>query len=274
MNTILRTALTGLASSAALLSSVLIKAPVAKAVSLSINNPSFENPTIPPSQFTDELDFFKLGVNPPIPGWQIYDPNGMIAAADPNTNYPKVGIGRTQAISLPGGPPDGVNNAFVNLPPASVGIGNGVVGLTQTLTSTLTPNTTYTLKVDVGNLQSFILNGNAYDFNGFPGYRAEILAGGDVLAVDNNTLTPAEGKFLTSVVSYTASSNDPNIGKPLQIRLINIDTGPGTEVDFDNVQLDATDVPEPTSTLGFLVVGAVGTISSILKKLLAYRASN
>jgi hypothetical protein len=68
----------------------------------------------------------------------------------------------------------------------------------------------------------------------------ELLAGGEVLAADDNTLCIAEGTFGTSTVTYNSTAHDPLSGEALEIRLINLLEGPGFEVSFDNVRLTAT----------------------------------
>ena len=74
---------------------------------------------------------------------------------------------------------------------------------------------------------------------GFPGYRVDILAGGEVLASDVNTLAITEGTFATSTVTFNSTADHPQIGQNLEIHLVNLANGPGLEVDFDNVRLDA-----------------------------------
>ena len=119
-------------------------------------------------------------------------------------------------------------------------------GLTQTLSSTLQLSTAYTMNVGVGNFRPSV--GDPWDFTGFPGYRVELRAGGELLAADNNTLLPSEGTFLTSTVSFTTGSLHLNAGQALSIHLVSLN-GPGVEVNFDDVRLVATPVPEPSSVL-------------------------
>lgn len=110
-------------------------------------------------------------------------------------------------------------------------------GLSQTLGANLEANTQYTLSVEVGNIASPPVSD--FDFTGFPGYRVELLAGSTLLVVDDNTLAPAEGEFVRSEISYTSGAADPEIGAPLEIRLINLnDPQNGIEVNFDDVRLD------------------------------------
>lgn len=146
------------------------------------------------------------------------------------------------------------------------GGGGGPYGLQQTLGATLRANTIYTLKVDVGNIASGNDGGGtAYNLNGFPGYRVELLAGGTVLKQDDNALaaTLAEGTFAVSIVTFTTGAATAELNQPLGTRLVNlnvVDAGAPAadlEVDFDNVRLDAvTTVPEPTGLLPVAVTVA------------------
>jgi len=91
--------------------------------------------------------------------------------------------------------------------------------------------------------------------NACPGYLIELIAGGNVIASDNNSLYPA-AFFLQSNITYTASSSDPYLGLPLQINLISN----GVQTNFDNVSLQADSVPIPSAAwlLGLGLIGLVG----------------
>ena len=175
-------------------------------------------------------------------GWSLYDPNGISDGAND-----AVGGLNTQ----PGGPyfingaPEGEHVALVFL---QGDIGGGPMGLVQTLGDVLEPDT-YTLTVQVGNIAS----GQGpppcdvfgfFDLDGFPGYRVQLLAGGIVIAEDDNTLAGAipEGEFRPSNVRVTVSAGHPQLGASLAVRLINLNmvdspADPGIEVDFDDVRL-------------------------------------
>ncbi len=62
-----------------------------------------------------------------------------------------------------------------------------------------------------------------------------------------NSSIPGEGQFKESTLSFTSGSNDLLAGQNLGIRLVNLNSATGIEVNFDNVRLDATAVPEPGS---------------------------
>lgn len=211
---------------------------------ISIINPGFEADVITPGAFV---------VLDPV-GWERYDPGNII-----NQNTNAVGVIRP----LPGieyfpmGTPEGVNAALVFLS----GNEPAEAGLQQTLTASLVGSTRYTLTVQIGNIASGTsLPGSSdgggvfYNLNGFPGYRIDLLAGSTVLASDNNTLQGfiPEGEFRLSTVIFDTPADHPLIGQSLAIRLVNLHL-PGTpqepniEVDFDDVQLVATAVPEPSA---------------------------
>ncbi len=87
--------------------------------------------------------------------------------------------------------------------------------------------------------------GGTFAFAGFPNYRIDLLAGTNVLASDNNSLLPGEGRFLTSTVSVNIGAAHPFLGQPLGIRLVNLNSAPGIEVNWDNVRLESGPLPTP-----------------------------
>ncbi len=222
-----------------------------------VQNPGFED-------VTGSVLFNEFSFGPPV-GWQIYNPDGVVVnngvgpqfwvgtlRPSPPTNFFSVREGQRVAITF--------NES---------GTGNlGEYGLSQTLTTTLQANTRYDLEVEIGNIASgTALNGQFFNLNGFPGYRVDLLAGGVVIASDNNSLAgnTAEGEWGTSLLSFETTASHLQLGQSLGIRLVNlnvVDPSAPTadlEVDFDHVRLSATAVPEPSSAvlLGFaIVVGA------------------
>jgi len=86
--------------------------------------------------------------------------------------------------------------------------------------------------------------GNSYYYY-FSGYSVQLLAGGTVIAEDNDTLWPEYYKWDTSTVEYTYDPADAAlVGQPLEIRLLTLeldkDNPPAGEVvgvEFDNVTL-------------------------------------
>jgi hapalindole H/12-epi-hapalindole U/12-epi-fischerindole U synthase len=130
-------------------------------------------------------------------------------------------------------------------------------GLVQTLSATLQTNTLYTLTVEVGNMAIDSSPSNNFAFTGFPGYRVDLLAAGQVIASDNNTLLLAEGTFRTSQFSLSVGASHVLAGQSLGIRLVNLNAGPGIEVNFDDVRLDATAIPEPGTFASLLGVATL-----------------
>lgn len=197
-------------------------------------------------------------------GWQIYDPNNI-------TGSPGVFTGTLE--------PNGVD-FFDSVAPEGIKVailfnssreGDGEYGYEQTLADVLQPNTRYELSVEVGNIGSgFASNGTFFDLSEFPGYRVELLAGGTVIAQDNNSLSIPEQQWDTSVVEYTSGASDALIGQPLGIRLVNMNvipfgftqaTSPDLEVDFDDIRLNSAAVPEPGSA-SILVLGLLTVLGS------------
>lgn len=202
----------------------------AAAVDIPINNPGFED---------DPVAMGCFAVFTPN-AWSVYDPNGIQGAGD------VVG-----GLHPEGGPyfpaaPEGDHVAIVFLQGEIEG---GPMGLTQVLGENLLANQRYTLSVQVGDIAS----GTGpppcdvfgfFDLDGFPGYQVQLLAGGVVIAEDANSLaaTLTDGVFLQSTVEITIGDAHPQLGQPLEVRLINLNTidtpeHPGIEVDFDDVHL-------------------------------------
>jgi hypothetical protein len=227
---------------------VITKIPTANAASLSIVNAGFEEP------ITGEGDF-SINV---LPGWTLYDPSNLTSATIAG-GEPIYGAYNPTADFYVNEAPGGINVGYVYL---TYPAGSGVVGISQILTSVLTANTKYTLQVEIGNIPP--VNGFS-SLGGFPGYAIQLLAGGNLLNQDFNKLSITEGSFVTSSISYITSANNSNLGKPLEIRLLNLLQSDGIEVNFDNVRLDATQVPEPSPILG-ITLGFVGASLALKKR--------
>lgn len=199
-------------------------------VSLTVSNHSFEFPVIAPGTFS---------ISPLPPGWQSH---GSI-----NSNNRSVGVLHPATTTLYAEPPpDGRNVGLTFLLDNAANQTNFArieAGLRQTLSATLRPRRQYTLRVDVGNIASE--PGGTFAFAGFPNYRIDLLAGTNVLASDNNSLLPGEGRFLTSTVSVNIGAAHPFLGQPLGIRLVNLNSAPGIEVNWDNVRLESGPLPTP-----------------------------
>lgn len=221
-------------------------APDAKALDIPIVNAGFEDVSV--GWMYNEFTF-----GPPA-GWSLHDPNGVTASGAGPVYY--VGtltpfepdpVGNPGVYEyFPAGAPEGQRMAIAfNF----VGSGNqGEYGLVQTLAAVLELATTYTLRVEVGNIASGTgVDGQFFDLAGFPGYRVDLLAGGVVVAQDNNNLAGAipEGAFATSLVTFVTDDTHAQLGQPLAIRLVSLNLidpehpGANLEVDFDDVRLEA-----------------------------------
>jgi hypothetical protein len=133
------------------------------------------------------------------------------------------------------------SSAYFNLPlpdGSIVAYTNGG-SISQTLTTTLAPDTNYTLSVDVGHR----LDGDVTN------YTIALFAGSTLLNSigGSNGVIPI-GTFADESFSYATGS------LPLSGNLSIVLSSIGQQSDFDNVQLTASPVPEP-STLALLAVG-------------------
>lgn len=230
---------------------------------LPLANPSFEDDAAQPGTFPVLVPA----------GWSLYDPAGIV-----NQNTNAVGVLRPQGTSFFVDPvPDGNNAALVYLEQrAGTTLPGDPVGLSASFAAVLQNDTRYELSVHVGNIASGTGLGSFaglgfYDLSGFPGYRVELLAGTEVLAFDDNSLaaTLAEGRFQPTTVVFTTGAAHAQAGSVLGVRLINLNaTGNtaerGREVDFDQVQLLATAVPEPAAFAMWL--GGLGLLLAGLRR--------
>ena len=217
---------------------------------INITNSSFEANVVPGGEFH---------VFNPV-GWSRYDPGNIV-----NQNNNAVGALNPAGTTFFVDPvPHGSNAALIYLEQRAGTQNPGdMVGLSQNLTGNfLQLNTRYVLTAAVGNIASGSGLGASAgfgfaDLSGFPGYRVELLAGGQVVAADNNSLTIGEGRFATSTVELVVGNSHTQAGQTLAIRLLNLNaTGNlverAREVDFDAVSLIASAVPEPGSYAMFL----------------------
>ena len=230
-------------------------AKAARADFITLVNPSFED-------ISGETPFneFTFG---PFNGWGLYDPGAITNGGAGNTFF--VGtLAPTAPVYFTNGAPHGQRVAIAFNYAGSGGLGE--YGLQQTLTSALQANTTYTLQVDVGNIASGTsLNGTFFPLAGFPAYRIDLLAGGQVIASDNNSLggSLADGTFATSTLQFTPDPAHSQIGQLLGIRLVNLNRidplfpTSDLEVDFDNVRLSTiASVPEPSCSVMLSIAAA------------------
>ena len=185
---------------------------------IAITNPSFE--TVDPLHPLNQLCGAGCAFNTSIPGWTITGGPSQFPAGQfqPGSGF------FTQPV------PDGSLVAYSN---------GGTIS--QTLAASLTPNTTYTLSVDVGRRLDAGLNS----------YTIELLAGTNILAFltnPNSLITP--GTFSLESFSYNSGITGP-FGQPLGIAFLT--PGP-QQINYDNVQLTASAASEPGS-LALLATG-------------------
>jgi len=112
--------------------------------------------------------------------------------------------------------------------------------ISQTLNATLSPNATYTLSLDVGRRVDA----------GLTSFMIDLFAGNTLLSsitVSNSTIAP--GSFAPELLTFTAGAN-PLAGN-LGIAFVNPSP---VQVNYDNVALNVTPVPEPGS-LALLATG-------------------
>lgn len=163
-----------------------------------IVNPSFETPALAAG-----------GFNYSIPGWTV--------------------SGSAEGVWNPAGdmgpPPDGVQVGYINY---------GTVS--QTLTTDLLPNTTYTLSIWVGGRYDGYNPGTDYSMG---------LYGGAALLASVTPVTPLTGSWTDLTATYTTGSS-VTPSTPLGISI----STPTEQLDFDDVTLSAiTPVPEPTTMI-------------------------
>jgi hypothetical protein len=256
---------------ALLVLSFALAASAARAVPVPIANAGFEDlylgSNLPP-EYGGDVPTGSFPTGPPPAGWSAWYENGSAQAGmflgvlNPGTTADHA----PDPPCFPDGAPEGDNVVLVYMDGDA---GGDEYGVEQALGVDLAPHTVYTLTVEVGDIASCAGLVSPYqsffDLQGFPSYRVQLLAGGEVVAEDPGMLAPGDGNFATTVVTLTTGAVLPVEGA-LAIRLVNRnepDVGgvDGLEVDFDDVRLDATPVSPvpalPFSLRGVLVLGLI-----------------
>ena len=230
---------------------VVFSDPAIEDPTVTINKGPYSNAQIANAGFEDEVIADGAWGAGDAPGWSSVGDNaggGSWNPGLPGSDYPGYG----------GVAPEGSNIAYVGFNANSTG-----GGIAQILTETLAFGTTYELTVEVGDSP-------LYDW---PGYKVQLLVDGNVLAEDDNSLTIPDNTFATSTVTYTSvDASDPNIGLPLEIRLLVVNSSATgwLEMNFDDVRLTANP-PFPTRTgvstveLTLAVSDAVGSATDSMK---------
>ena len=215
-------------------------------VPLAVVNPGFED--ISGENQQGEFTFGELN------GWQLYDPNNVTSDGDGPSYY----IGTLTPVEAD---PNGNPGVYEFFPDGAaegqrVGIafnfmiteGQTEYGMFQELSSVLQPFTTYTLQVEIGNIDTGVASTGVFPLEGFPGYRVELQAGGVMLEEDDNLLGSSipDGEFATSTVTFTTGATHAQMDQNLGILLVNLNQedpnhpNSDLEVDFDDVRLDAS----------------------------------
>lgn len=184
---------------------------LSNATSVAIVNPSFEGNALQPADYIVNM----------ISGW-------IISSGEAGTWYPA-------SITYYPSVPNGVNIAYSN---------GGTIS--QTLTTALANDTTYTLNVEVGHRSDGYFNN----------YTIQLLAGPNVIASVINPIDPGPGNFGLATLSYTSAVNDANAGQLLGIRFLTA----GAQVNYDAVSLTTSAVPVPAAVwfFGSGLIGLVG----------------
>ena len=126
----------------------------------------------------------------------------------------------------------------------------------QVLGATLTANTTYTLTVDVGDRTDLDPGGPVLRLGTGTTYGANLLAGTVVSDTTPVNGAGASDGWETWITTFTTGATPTGLGDALRVELRNDAT---TQALFDNVRLDASPVPEP-STTALLGLGGLALI--------------
>ncbi len=205
--------------------SLTLTTQTAFAATITLVNPSFEDPLLDDGDFTRDS----------IPGWDIF--NGAAGVFDPSPTFYANPNYTLESII-----PDGENVAYSN---------GG--DFCQDLSDTLQLNTIYTLEVKVGQRDDTALGGYAIHFRAFDTDQ-ETLAGVDSAGDDGLPIPtqPGRNSFVTNTVTYETGDSHPRAGQQLRICII----GDGLQSNFDTVSLDASPSDDGgTGQNGLVAVG-------------------
>jgi hypothetical protein len=240
----------GFISTTASLSAAVMLGFVSSSMAANIAVPDFSFEAPVTGGFQDNSG---IAVDAPVPntGSAWFYLGGFTAGGSP------VGVQNAAANGFTAGAnPDGTQVGYVNV---GAWLGSGIL-------TTIAANTTYTLTVSEGNR-----GGGFAQTSGF----TIALAFGSAA---NSSLTspsswgsslhtdfagsPAVGTYADFTTSFSTGAADPSIGQSLFI-LLGSDTFAGNNpIDFDNVRLDASPVPEPA----VLSLASIGGLAVLLMR--------
>ena len=169
-----------------------------------IENAGFEDPVLGDGAFVDG-----------IPGWSEY-----------NGGWP--GVWNVEAGEYALEAPEGSNVGWL----WESGAGSGANQVLSGATGLFELDADYSMDFFVGYANSYAN----------PGYQIQLLAGGTVLAEDDNSMTLTQGAFSTGNFSYTYNAaHSALVGQPLEVRLLTKDLGIGDrELELDIIAVNAT----------------------------------
>jgi hypothetical protein len=195
---------------------------------INVLNASFEDPTLGAGQFTGYTPFG--GVSNDMPDWTPVTSGGVqITGIQNATGTYTSGV-------------DGSNFAYTNSSTPfyqvlSTDVGAGV----------------YTLQVDLGERTGTTVVGGVFGlYTASGGNLGPALTLGTETVL-GATLTP--GAFTNETLTVVVAPGDPNIGQSLAIGLSGVNDISNDNADFDNVRLNFTPIPEPSTYA--LMLGAL-----------------
>ncbi len=176
-----------------------------------VTNASFESQSLASGQSTSVV----ASGSGALAGWQA---QGLGAGQDAGVLHP--------STSMFASVPDGSNVLYASANSAAGSTSN--VSIVQVTSTPVQANTKYVLSALVGARLDVPC----------AGYDIQLLAGGTVLAEDDNSFPITAGKFISTLVTYTAGAIPPS--GDLEIRLTGLNgAGTGNQTDFASVDLES-----------------------------------
>ena len=225
---------------------------IGRAQSITVPDFSFESPVT--SGFQDNSGI-AAGAVIPNTGNAWYYLGGFTAGGSP------VGVQNVAANGFSAGAnPDGTQDGYVNV---GAWMGSGAL-------TTIQANSTYTLTVSEGN--------RGGGFAQTAGFTLALAFGSGVGTGLTNSAawassqhvnyagSPAVGTFADYITSFTTGASDSSIGQSLFVLLGSDVTAGNNPIDYDDVRLVVTPVPEPSS----MALAGVGSLAVLL---LRYRGN-